>query len=464
MPKPTDKGNKNNSLEPIEGTIGNDENLNGTDGDDTINGLAGNDTIDGLAGNDTIHGGDGKDYIIGGSGDDSLFGESGDDVFIGGAGSDTIDGGDGIDTVTYDGIEGVDYTVQHVTETTYETQGKGRNREIIEVEFSFIEISAADGTVDRLTNVENITFWDTPIVTQNDYIKIDTATSNSATIDVLSNDYYSVSYEEKIYGSGLEIVGISDVGTSGLIPVGTDFSDFRDEDGVQLSDGSLLRINEDGSLTFTAPPSISSDTVYSFQYTASHGGIMETDTVTFNVSTGPTQTLTLEAEAVTEEQSPAGPYYVEGAYAITQLTQALLFGVTVESRDTSAQGYDYDYDGDGDDEWRVWTEDDGSVHEMNVTTLNNAEASLDLNFSTSPNEEFFFESFVLTGLGANEGLTVQYLNADGTVLLGSDSISSLSDLADDGETFNSTYEGPIGQVTFSADTGTEVYIDDMVFL
>lgn len=468
MPKPSNKGKESQFVDGTEGTEGPDIILESTEGDDIINGLAGDDIIDGRAGNDTIHGGDGNDTIIGGSGDDSLFGDAGDDKFIGGAGSDSIDGGVGTDTVTYDGVLGVDYTMGW--ETVSEVEGKGRNKQTIEV--TYTTVTAADGTIDRFTNVEEFVFLDTPIFTQDDYIKLDVTTSDSVTIDVLSNDSYGVSYsEELIYGTGLEIVGISDVDGSDLIPEGIVISNFSEPDGVLLNDGSVLKLNEDDSITFTASPSVSTDTTYSFKYTVSHGGLEKGGTVTFdfdvapsNPPSGPSQTLTLES--LTPEQTSAGTYYVDGSYAITQLSQDYLWGfplgVKVETRDNSL-GH-YDYDGDGDAEWRVWTESDGTPHEMNVTTLNNAAASLDLDLTTSPTDEFIFESFMLTGLETDEGLTVQYWNAEGNVMLGSDYINTLADLSDDGVTFNSTYEGPIGQLTFSADTGTEVFVDYIVFI
>ena len=56
---------------PIEGTTGDDPDLQGTEGDDVINGLAGNDTIDALGGDDTINGGPGADAIDGGTGSDT---------------------------------------------------------------------------------------------------------------------------------------------------------------------------------------------------------------------------------------------------------------------------------------------------------------------------------------------------------------------------------------------------------
>ena len=65
--------------DPINGTTGNDNPLNGTAGDDIINGLAGNDIINGLEGDDVINGDDGADLLNGGLGADVLNGGLGFD-------------------------------------------------------------------------------------------------------------------------------------------------------------------------------------------------------------------------------------------------------------------------------------------------------------------------------------------------------------------------------------------------
>lgn len=92
----------------IRGTLGDDEDLNGTDGDDRILGFDGDDIINAGAGvdfinaglgNDTVNGGDNRDVIEGRAGDDTLNGDEGNDTILGGAGDDTIDGGYGNDIV-----------------------------------------------------------------------------------------------------------------------------------------------------------------------------------------------------------------------------------------------------------------------------------------------------------------------------------------------------------------------------
>jgi hypothetical protein len=458
VPKPTEKEKNGKSIEPIDGGPEAD-NIFGTEGNDIIYGFGENDVIDGLAGDDTIYGGDGGDFIIGGSGDDVLFGEAGNDQFIGGVGNDTIDGGDGDDTITYMGTAGTDYTVETVTEV----MGKGRNRQEVLVTY----VTATDGSVDTLTDV-SVNFVAPLILAFDDLASLDANTANEVTIDVLANDGYLVSYTEDLISSAdLEIISISD-GDSGLIPDGTDFNAFSSVFGVDLSDGSNLKLNEDGTLTFTVSATLDTDTTYNFSYDVSYYDAIDVSTtVTFNVTKdsaeppGTPETLTLET--VTEVTKDLGRYYGDGSYAITQLTQGLWgIGVTIEERDASLPS-GFDYDGDGDSEWRVWTEANGTLHDMNITTIANAEASLDGNFATTPSDEFIFKSFTLTGLDENEGLTVEYYRADGTFET-SDYIGGLADLSPDGLTFYSTYDGPVGQLSFSANAGTEVYVDDVEFI
>ena len=70
------------------GTIGAENNLNGTNS---------NDRIVGLDGNDGLNGNNGNDMLDGGLGNDSLSGGNGNDVLIGGKGNDTLTGGNGAD-------------------------------------------------------------------------------------------------------------------------------------------------------------------------------------------------------------------------------------------------------------------------------------------------------------------------------------------------------------------------------
>ena len=109
----------------INGTNGNDSNLDGGGGPDTIRGLRGNDVIRGMGGddilidaderpgydddigpdNDTLFGGEGNDRLLSGQGlhfedIDELYGEAGDDLIelFGMQTDDIADGGTGFDT------------------------------------------------------------------------------------------------------------------------------------------------------------------------------------------------------------------------------------------------------------------------------------------------------------------------------------------------------------------------------
>ncbi|MFT6299275.1 MAG: Ca2+-binding RTX toxin-like protein, partial [Yoonia sp.] len=71
---------------------GGDDTITGGADDDTVYGGTGDDDIDGGTGNDFLLGGDGNDNIEGGTGDDTLCGQDGDDTLFGGAGNDILEG------------------------------------------------------------------------------------------------------------------------------------------------------------------------------------------------------------------------------------------------------------------------------------------------------------------------------------------------------------------------------------
>ena len=77
----------------INGTPGNDHNLNGTAAADQINGLAGNDSIDAKGGDDLIIAGAGRDTVSAGGGNDTVMAtiNDGNDFYFGESGSDTFD-------------------------------------------------------------------------------------------------------------------------------------------------------------------------------------------------------------------------------------------------------------------------------------------------------------------------------------------------------------------------------------
>ena len=79
----------------IFGTIGNDDDLDGTSGDDAICALTGKDTIRALGGNDKVFAGPGHDVVRGGDGNDTAIGGAGKDRLLGNAGRDRLRGKDG---------------------------------------------------------------------------------------------------------------------------------------------------------------------------------------------------------------------------------------------------------------------------------------------------------------------------------------------------------------------------------
>lgn len=87
----------------VDGTEGDDLNLNGRFGQDNfIYGKGGNDTLSAApssenSGDNVLFGGPGADTLYGGSGNDELLGQSDDDDLYGGDGSDNLYGGKGDD-------------------------------------------------------------------------------------------------------------------------------------------------------------------------------------------------------------------------------------------------------------------------------------------------------------------------------------------------------------------------------
>ena len=74
--------------EPVNGTIGNIENVTGTAHDDILEGNSGDNVLDGSSGHDWLWGDGGDDFLIGGDGMDVLRGNAGDDTLSGGADRD----------------------------------------------------------------------------------------------------------------------------------------------------------------------------------------------------------------------------------------------------------------------------------------------------------------------------------------------------------------------------------------
>jgi Ca2+-binding RTX toxin-like protein len=477
-------------LDTINGGDGSDL-IDGGGGNDTIDGGAGADVIDGGLGNDTINGGDDNDIIIGGTGDDTLFGDLGDDEFIGGMGNDSIDGGDGSDTVTYYGVLGDDFSdpsTDYTIEMVQETVGKGKNKTTVDV----IYVTAADGTVDRIVNVdfENVEFLDPVILTGIDLAVLDLNTEFTKSINVLANDFLAKSYEEPAYGSELMAADITDIfidtNEDGVNDIVFD-ADAIYSAPVELTDGSSVQLEADGTLTFTLSGTVEYGTedIVKIEYEVSANGVDPAtgiaiiDLTSSGANPAPGESLTLdtlvgyEFEILPGYSVPVEGIYVEGSYAVSQLTNPYggseLDGA-LEARLSIVDGT-YNFNGEGtynfdvsdvDDEFLVWTEEGtGTTHEMNVTSLVNVDIMLG---GGGDYETIDLESVKISDLGVGEGVTLQYYSSDGQTILDEEYIVS-GDLVDG--TFYATYEGDAsgyGQISFVADVGTDVFVDDIVLV
>lgn len=436
--------------------------LASTSGDDVIWTLGGDDVIEAGDGNDVIEAGDGNDTIYGGAGDDIINGGAGSDVIYGSTGSDTIDGGtgDGIDVVYYIGVEGVDYDLVPITAV----QGKGKNAQEVVVGFEVYHLDGS-GDVDTITNVDQVLIVETPplgaIVTQGEVATV--AFDGTETVDVLANDYI----EGQSPGTGLSVSAIVDVQIDldgdgindlDLIPdsAETDLSYFVG--GGLLNDGSILTLNPDDTLTWdpngqydTAPALGDSAPVIQFWYEASDGlGGTSFGDVTFQVTYPPQPgDIMFEDMVSVYDEFTAdllglwiyqdGP---DGSYLVSQLSSGT---GTFEKRDGGAT--DFDYDLDGDDEFRIWTEADGTTHEMNITHR----------------DGFAFDvgGRTFIGLDAGETATIVYSDSSGNTL--GQSVVTEADLDPNGVVSIDGATG-IGQVNVIASSGGEFYVDDFFFL
>lgn len=88
----------------VNGQLGLDDTIQGTDGDDTIVGSRGDDSLQGGKGDDLVQGLKGDDFVGGGQGDDTLAGGKGDDTLHGGVGADRLVGGAGADVFSFTDI------------------------------------------------------------------------------------------------------------------------------------------------------------------------------------------------------------------------------------------------------------------------------------------------------------------------------------------------------------------------
>ena len=446
----------------LYGEDGNDD-LRGGLGIDMLYGGIGDDLLDGGDGNDMLYGEDGNDILVGGDGDDFIFGGAGDDTIYEGAGSDTIDGGDGIDQVIYFGTVGIygdtgyDYTYQEITEI----QGKGKNATEVVIGFK-IYAQDESGDVDTITNVEAILFMPDPgdIITREDAIK--TRFDTEVTFDVLANDD----------GDGLVITNILDIqfdllgdGTNDLdlIPDGVDISYFSDADGGILNDGSILTLNPDGTMTWE--PGTSSypqpaggepwpKLVFYYEVTDANESVAHEIVAIQLTYPAPTGDITFENMQLFDQvMAEWFGYYIysdgpDNVFFVSQLTTATGF---FEERDVSVIDGDYDYDGDGDAEFRIWTDGDGTTHEMNVVH--------------GYDELFYLESVTFSGVDAGDTVTIEYWSLDGMTLEGTETVAVDSLISGDGVHYvYYTSQTDVGQVSFIADAGDSVFIDDLVLV
>lgn len=83
----------------IQGTPGDDKNLNGTPRGDAIYGYGGDDELRGYEGSDRLDGGTGNDRMRGMKGNDLLLGRAGRDTIYGQRGADRVEAGSGNDFI-----------------------------------------------------------------------------------------------------------------------------------------------------------------------------------------------------------------------------------------------------------------------------------------------------------------------------------------------------------------------------
>ncbi|WP_435258236.1 hypothetical protein ACSBLW_00150 [Thioclava sp. FR2] len=449
---------KTTSPPPPEGAVvGTDlaDFLAGTGADEIIWGLGGDDELLGSGGNDSIEGGAGNDTIDGGDGDDILNGGDGGDLFIGSAGSDTIDGGAGVNAVIYYAENLSDYTITAITATV--TRGKKVTEEIVGYE---VTKNDGSGDVDYITNVSSVTVVVIPppgaITTQGDFTFV--PYDSTVTINVLENDYL----EGGNLGEGLTVTAITDIQLdldgdghwdTNLIDETLAFEDYAN--GVLLLDGSILTVTADGTMTWD-PNGVydmnpGETPAISFWYEASNGSSTEYGDVTFAVSYPPPvgdidfETMTPALSPLSEAWLGYNYYYdgPDGSYIVSQLSSATGW---FEVRDVAAGG-DFDYDSDGDDEFRVWTEANGTTHEMNITH--------------ATGEAFDLGGMTIIGLDEGEVVIFTFADASGNAI-GSVTVTA-ADLNADG-VVEFTNASNVQQFTVEAGAGDEFYIDDIYFL
>ncbi len=155
-----------------------------------------------------------------------------------------------MNAVIYHADRDDDYTITAITETT--TRGKKVMKEIVGC-----EVAANDGSrdVDTITDVDSVTVCGGPapgtLITQRDFAFVDR--DDTVTIKALENDYL----EGGDLGAGLTVTAITDIQMdidndgewdTNLIDETLAFADYVG--GVTLSDGSILTVLADGTMTW----------------------------------------------------------------------------------------------------------------------------------------------------------------------------------------------------------------------
>ena len=224
-----------------------DDVISGGDGNDTVEASQGNDVIFGGAGNDDLWAGKGDDYVEAGDGDDIVEGGSGDDIIDGGAGNDEIFGGSDADVIfggagdTIDGGNGGDdYDVLDLTDQgpfilvgpdgtgqpVPDSNGNGTDGQVIFVD--------ADGE---------------PTGEVIDFTEIEQIIGNEVNLGPDADDD-SFGADEDDAASGLGNVLGNDTDPNGDVLTVTTVGGEPAGEPVNGSDGGLVTINEDGSISF----------------------------------------------------------------------------------------------------------------------------------------------------------------------------------------------------------------------
>jgi len=117
---------------------------------------AGGDTIDASAYTVgiTLTGGASADTLTGGSGDDTIDGGGGADTIVGGDGADTITGGTGSETLLSGGSGGDTFVFATGEADADDTIDGGADSDTIEL--VFLITAAGNGTLDDITNIEDV--------------------------------------------------------------------------------------------------------------------------------------------------------------------------------------------------------------------------------------------------------------------------------------------------------------------